>query len=205
MSLWRRAPRQVYCVYGEEEYLSEEHAAGETELPRQMTGTGSFEQDPEITGEMRSRAGSHTSRLIWVGLLLGVMFGTGALFVSYLTREISPSRGGASSRPAPHRLPPASSGPLPRGMSGATVADTDAQRRSSQVSASRTSSSGHPGSASAATRSDAGSAGTPFSRSGRTIAARKVGATPSVAVLASTATEAPAASAAAGDEFEFER
>jgi hypothetical protein len=205
MSLWRRAPRQVYCVYGEEEYLSEENAVGETELPLQTMGSGSFEKGPAIGAAVPPHAGSRTYRLIGVGLLLGVTFGAGVLFVSYLTRETPRSRGGTSSASASHRLQPTSSGPLPRGASGANGADPDAQRRSGRIPASRTSSFGHPSSGFVATRREPGSAVTQLSRSAGTTAARRAGANPSVAVAASTVSEASATSAGAGDEFEFER
>jgi hypothetical protein len=93
MSLWRRAPREVYRVYGEDQYLEGETAPeGEAVLREDATtvepdnrGVASwatFAADvspasPGIAGSSSARpSGLHAGRLIGVGLLVGVGLAT---------------------------------------------------------------------------------------------------------------------------------
>jgi hypothetical protein len=64
MSLWHRAPREVYRVYGEDQYLEGETAPAGQMAPAEETA---------------SPAGLHAGRLIGVGLLVGVGLATLAL------------------------------------------------------------------------------------------------------------------------------
>ncbi len=102
MSLWRRAPREVYRVYGEDQYLEEETApegqtAPEVETAAQKDSTAAepdsrgmaswaaFAADVPpasagIAGSSSARpSGSHAGRLVGVGLLGGVGLATLAL------------------------------------------------------------------------------------------------------------------------------
>jgi hypothetical protein len=79
MTLWRRAPREVYRVYGEDEYLSEDsiHTSEEELSP------------PLVDAQAHaSRAG----RLIALGLLVGVTVGAIALVASNVSRQHSVPR-----------------------------------------------------------------------------------------------------------------
>ena len=201
MSLWRRAPRQVYCVYGQDEYLSEGHPAGETEPPHDEPESDFVGRAPEV-GAAAAGARSRGPRLIGVGLLLGATIGAGGLVVSHLNGQ-SPRRGGAVSASS-HRVPQASSGSARRapGVSGARP---DLQARSSERSASPawTPESSGPG---VAAGPRGGSTATPSARARQTVVARGASATADVGADASTDSPSPtAASATAGEEFEFER
>ncbi|MGA7704292.1 MAG: hypothetical protein WB998_05290, partial [Solirubrobacteraceae bacterium] len=123
MSLWRRTPRQVYRVYGEEEFLSEEHTAGEAESfahPEQADSPGRAGSPDETSPQTRgSEIGgpavgvrSRTPRLVGVGLLLGVVVGVAGLVLSHLAHQAPSARGGASGPVAARPMPPASSGSL---------------------------------------------------------------------------------------------
>jgi hypothetical protein len=102
MSLWHRAPREVYRVYGEDQYLEGETAPeGETALRegtttvepdgRGMASWTAFAADvppasPDIAGSSSAcPSGSHTGRLIGVGLLVGVGLATLVLVFLNLT------------------------------------------------------------------------------------------------------------------------
>jgi hypothetical protein len=104
MSLWRRAPREVYRVYGEDQYLEAETAPeGETAPqedamtvePDRRTGASwaAFAADvpptsPGTAGSSSARqSGSHAGRLIGVGLLVGVGLATLALVFLNLSRR----------------------------------------------------------------------------------------------------------------------
>jgi hypothetical protein len=86
VTLWRRTPREVYRVYGEQEYLAEEpNIPGESEI-----GRGSDLRSPDV--------GWKASRLIGLGLLLGVTIGSLALVAWNVSRRASP---GSRQRLAP--------------------------------------------------------------------------------------------------------
>jgi hypothetical protein len=67
MTLWRRAPREVYRVYGEDEYLSEDSVHAREE------------PSPTLADE-RTRD-SRSGRLVGLGLLAGVIVGAVGLVV----------------------------------------------------------------------------------------------------------------------------
>jgi hypothetical protein len=110
MSLWHRAPREVYRVYGEDQYLEGERAPeGETTAREDTTtvepesGAGasweSFAAEvpptPNTAGSPSARpSGSHAGRLIGVGLLVGVGLATLALVLL----NVSNRHGDASER-----------------------------------------------------------------------------------------------------------
>lgn len=97
MSLWQRAPREVYRVYGEDQYLEGEERATEGEtVPREdaatvepdsRAGTSGATFAAEVSpaaartdGSSSTRSGGqHASRLIGVGVLAGVSLATLAL------------------------------------------------------------------------------------------------------------------------------
>jgi hypothetical protein len=102
MSLWRRAPREVYRVYGEDQYLEGDTAPeGEAAPPEDTTavepdsrGVASrtaFAADvppapPGAAGSPSARpGGSHAGRLVGVGLLMGVGLATLVLVFSNLS------------------------------------------------------------------------------------------------------------------------
>ncbi len=105
MSLWHRTPREVYRVYGEDQYLEGETASeGETALREDTTavepdsgaGTswGAFAADappasPDIAGSPSARpSGLRAGRLIGVGLLVGVALATlGLVFLNMSHRH----------------------------------------------------------------------------------------------------------------------
>ena len=90
MSLWRRAPREVYRVYGEDQYLEGEMAAGDETAAREDSmaaepdsrGVASWAApvSPGTAGSSSARpSGSHAGRLVGLGLLVGVGLATLAL------------------------------------------------------------------------------------------------------------------------------
>jgi hypothetical protein len=96
MSLWNRAPREVYRVYGEDQYREGETAPeGETVAQEAITppapdsraraswATLATDVSPASPGTSGSSSapprGLHTGRLIGAGLLMGVGFATLAL------------------------------------------------------------------------------------------------------------------------------
>ncbi len=96
MSLWRRAPREVYRVYGEDQYLEGETAPeGETAAQEDSTAAepdsrgvaswAAFAADVPpasagtVGGPSVSPGGSHAGRMVGVGLLVGVGLATLAL------------------------------------------------------------------------------------------------------------------------------
>jgi hypothetical protein len=88
VTFWQRTPREVYSVYGEEEYLSENdiHASGQASQPP-AEGEGS----PLFTG-----GGSHSrsGRLLGLGLLLGVTVGAfGLVAVNAFRPRGAPTNG----------------------------------------------------------------------------------------------------------------
>ena len=204
MSLWRRAPRQVYCVYGQDEYLSEAASAGDTELQQHEAERDFADRAPEV-GVAAPGARSRGPRLIGVGLLLGAAIGAGGLVVSHLHSQSSPPRAGASASSAAHPIPPASSGAPARRAPGASGARHKSQVRPSERSASPagTPESSLPG---VAAGPRGGSSATRSAQARQTVVARGARATVDVRVDASTESPSPtAAPATAGEEFEFER
>jgi hypothetical protein len=113
MSLWRRAPREVYRVYGEDQYREGEMAPeGEAAAQEDTTttepdgrGVASWrafaaEASPASPGAASSSArpsASHTGRLVGVGLLMGVGLATLALVFLNMAH-----RHGAAPEPVGH-------------------------------------------------------------------------------------------------------
>jgi hypothetical protein len=89
MTFWRRAPREVYRVYGEDEYLAEgEHASAEAHLADDGRPGQAWSQ---ATGA-QVRA-PHSGRLLGLGLLVGVTVGALGLVLlnaSHRPRSASP-------------------------------------------------------------------------------------------------------------------
>jgi hypothetical protein len=92
MSLWERAPREVYRVYGEDQYVDGETASPEDQAtvefdPSAEASGSAFGADgsslPHSHGSASTRAsGPHAGRLLGIGLLVGVSLATLALVVS---------------------------------------------------------------------------------------------------------------------------
>jgi hypothetical protein len=96
MSLWKRAPREVYRVYGEDRYLasSEDQATVESdrgaEAPLSALGADGTSA-PHSHGSAATRASEpHAARLLGIGLLVGVSLATLALVLSNV---LQPHRG----------------------------------------------------------------------------------------------------------------
>jgi hypothetical protein len=85
MKLWHRAPREVYRVYGEEEYLIEEHEAVEEIHP---TGETDRLEDRRATVSSLPHS-SRTARLVGLGLLVGVSVGAVGLVVFNMAHRAS--------------------------------------------------------------------------------------------------------------------
>jgi hypothetical protein len=69
MTLWHRAPREVYRVYGQDEYLAEDDV---------QVGVGEASSAPPAGEEAR---GSRSGRLVGLGVLVGVTVGALGLVV----------------------------------------------------------------------------------------------------------------------------
>ncbi len=205
MSLWRRAPRQVYRVYAEDEYLAEEHGAAESERLREAEQPGSRERRPEIG--LSPPTGSRTARLVGVGLLLGATVGAAGLVLSHLTHEASPPRGSSSGSLAARRPSPTSSRSFSHRTSGEASADPQSESQSSGTSRIRASVSGYapPGFAADRRASASAAAAREPVESRRSASARTAGPNWSARAAASATSQAPVSSAVAGGEFEFER
>jgi hypothetical protein len=80
MTLWRRAPREVYRVYGEDEYREDEYLGEYLGEELDPTSTHAHEEDHHAAIESR-RPGSHSGRLVGLGLLVGVTVGALGLVV----------------------------------------------------------------------------------------------------------------------------
>jgi hypothetical protein len=88
MTFWHRAPREVYRVYGEDEYLAEEHDG--VELPPGGERDGQMDRPVTVSS---GPSGSHAARLLGLGLLAGVTLGAVGLVVSNLShRALAPPR-----------------------------------------------------------------------------------------------------------------
>ena len=119
MSLWRRAPREVYRVYGEDQYLERGIApAGETAALGDTTAAG---QDgltgaswaslaaevppasPGAVGNSSARSSRpHGGRLVGVGLLMGVSLATLVLVLSNMAHRhgVAPEPAGSGTQVA---------------------------------------------------------------------------------------------------------
>jgi hypothetical protein len=73
MTLWQRAPREVYRVYGQDEYLAEE-APSPTET-----------SSPALPAKQSH--GSRSARLIGLGVLVGVSVGALGLVVAHVSHQ----------------------------------------------------------------------------------------------------------------------
>jgi hypothetical protein len=105
MSLWRRAPREVYRVYGEDQYLEGDTAPeGETAAREDARSVEPDSRDaasfaaevppasPGTAGSSSARpSGSHAGRLIGVGLLVGVGFATLVLVLLNISHRHGPT------------------------------------------------------------------------------------------------------------------
>lgn len=202
MSLWRRAPRQVYRVYGEDEYLAEEHVAADAEFLR-AEDSHSYEKRSELGGAAPPTA-SRTPRLVGIGLLLGVTVGAAGLVLSHLSHEASTPRVSSSGPSVPHRASGANSGSVLQHTSGVASADSESATRSktSRASVSRYRASGSvarsrmSGSVAAAGDSYWSRQSTPARTAGPLWRSTKTASMPSDALVYF---------AASGGEFEFER
>lgn len=206
MSLWRRAPRQVYRVYGEDEYLAEEHVAADAEFLRGAEDSRSYENGSEIRAAAHP-TGSRTPRLVGVGVLLGVTVGAAGLVLSHLSHDASPPRVSSSGPSVLHRASGASSGSVSQHTLGVASADSESAIRSNGASTSHASASGYRASGSVARRRMSGSvaaARDPY-WSRQTTPARTAGPLWRFTKAASVPSEALISFAASGGEFEFER
>jgi hypothetical protein len=81
MTLWRRASREVYRVYGEDEYLGEDASSGGDESWSPSAGEQSdprsahAHEDDRHIGIASPPHGSRPGRLVGLGLLVGVVVG----------------------------------------------------------------------------------------------------------------------------------
>ncbi|MFZ1154971.1 MAG: hypothetical protein WAN93_08715 [Solirubrobacteraceae bacterium] len=79
MTLWHRAPREVYRVYGEDEYLAEGeiHAEGYAHAEGEVHAYSTAHVEEETRrSSLRGRAqGRRSQRLVGLGLLVGVAVG----------------------------------------------------------------------------------------------------------------------------------
>ncbi len=217
MSLWRRAPRQVYCVYGEDEYLADEVRAQEAQPLGNEEEVGAHETRPQrgpslsaAGAERESRPrprpersiGSRTPRLVGVGLLLGVTVGAIALVLSHMTHETPPARGDAAGLAATRHMPPASSGPLPRPATAGSARSHPAASGSSGAPA-LTPASEDPRAAGATARLATGGRHARPAEAGPTPIAR-MSDTQSGETTPPGEMEVPEAAASGGEEFDFE-
>ncbi len=99
MTLWQRAPRAVYSVCGEDEYLSEDglHAAGDEPGARHLgdePGARHLVEEPSTPYLAQAPLRSSSSgRLVGLGLLVGVIVSAAVLVVlNRAHRPVGPSR-----------------------------------------------------------------------------------------------------------------
>jgi hypothetical protein len=96
VTLWQRAPREVYRVYGEDEYLSADDAhatQGESQPRAGEEGSPSL-----LGGDLRY---SRSGRLLGLGLLVVVTVGAVGLVVASAShRHVAPSSGVLRGAPA---------------------------------------------------------------------------------------------------------
>lgn len=102
MMPWQRAPREVYRVYGEDEYLAAEDRPT-SERPH-VSASDSVEEDSRVALASPASHGSGQGRLIGLGLLIGVTIGAVGLVVVNMSHR-SPSREAGASRSEPARTP----------------------------------------------------------------------------------------------------
>lgn len=206
MSLWRRAPRQVYRVYGEDEYLAEEHVAADAEFLRGAEDSRAYEKGSEL-GDAAPPAASRAPRLVGIGLLLGATVGAAGLVLSHLSHETSPSPISSSGPSVLRRTSRASSGSVSQHTFGVASADSESAARSKGTSTNRASVSGHTESGSVTRRGVSGlvAAGRDPYRSRHSTPARTAGPLWRSTKTASVPSEALISFAASGGEFEFER
>lgn len=79
MTLWHRAPREVYRVYGQDEYLAEDDRSRVEELHAESVDGYRGDDHPSVTSS-QSHA-SRPARLVGLGLLVGVVVGVVGLVV----------------------------------------------------------------------------------------------------------------------------
>lgn len=206
MSLWRRAPRQVYRVYGEDEYLAEERVAADAEFPRGAEDSHSYEERSEL-GAATPTTASRTPRLVGVGLLLGATVGAAGLVYSHLSHEASPPRVSSSGPSVLRRASGANSGSVSQHTFAAASAGSESATRSKGASTSRASASGHTVSGSVARHRVSGLVAAvrhPY-RSRQSTGALTAGPLWRSSKTAPVPSEALISFAASGGEFEFER
>jgi hypothetical protein len=105
MTLWRRAQREVYQVYGEDEYLSEDGLPGSDAEP----------SPPLPAAEQRHEQGydSRSARLVGLGLLAGVTIGTLALVTLNMAHRSGAPSPGVAQDASGRGLAGKESGPAP--------------------------------------------------------------------------------------------
>jgi len=121
MTFLHRAPREVYRVYGEEEYLAGEHDG----VGEQSPGSEPDRQtdQPVISSGPR---GSHAARLLGLGLLAGVTLGAVGLVLSSLSHRapVTPESVVHPKARVPGHRSPARSAPMAASVdAGSAVGD----------------------------------------------------------------------------------
>jgi hypothetical protein len=205
MSFWRRAPRQVYRVYEEDDFLADEHSTAEPKYLREAEESGTHENSPEF-GSAASPLGSRMTRFVGVGLLLGVTVGAVGLILSHLTHEMSRPRD-SSAGASTARSVPASSRQLPHRASGKSSAEPESEsqlRGESTIRASVSASAPRGFANDRRTFRSVPAAREPV-ESRLSAPARVTQPNLSGNVATFVASKTSMASAAAGGEFEFER
>jgi hypothetical protein len=112
VTLWKRAPRSVYSVYGEQEYLS----GGDLDAG---------EQEPSLAIAYEPSSASRSTRLLGLGLLVGVILSAIALVALNASHPHTPSRRDIGRRASVNRTSGTASAPVRPGR--ATHAGTHAK------------------------------------------------------------------------------
>src|ERR1700684_743101 len=116
MSLWQRTPREVYRVYGEDEYLADDgQSTGEPARARPGQADGEHGRSVGASSQSYRSQG----RLIGLGLLMGVTVGAVALVVLNISHRsfAAPHQGVRQSAPAQVSSSPPVPPPTPSDVS----------------------------------------------------------------------------------------
>ncbi len=115
MTLWRRVPREVYRVYGQDEYL-----AGDDQAPAQPSSSAT---------PVEYERGSRSGRLVGLGALVGVSVGALGLVLTHASSRAPAARSSGiaqSARPSAGGQPDARREPTFRRASVGSRAHADA-------------------------------------------------------------------------------